>query len=208
MNKDTKCLIWKTPALEIATDPDGFLRLNSVRVCGKYMIHSDQLESVNELLDDRGKARLTTWLINQRQQGELCPKINRQDIEVAKNAQDMRVLKRLDRVLEFLGTLIKSPISGVTMNPNPIKEDGVPDGRTTVYYQLMAYSESITWEGDLKKLLEHLVKNKLIKKMDLSRDHYYCVLEMSGFEYVEHLHIQVKVYTQSGESLHCVGGCF
>ena len=58
----------------------------------------------------------------------------------------------------------------------------------TAYYELLAYSESTTWDGDLEALLDHLEKNSLVYRIDLKGGrHFHYALEMSGFERVEEL---------------------
>ena len=187
MNRDTICSIWQTPAHEISTKHHLFFGFDSPRAHGQYVIRSDQRSSIKEVLNDPGKARLTTWLINQREQGEGCPDVTREVIEAAQNAQDMSVPKRINRVLQFLGAPRgRRPTEGVTLDPNP--EGTTLDGESTAYYELLACSESITWEGDLKALLDYLEKNGLVNRIDLygGRQYHYA-LEMSGFERVEEL---------------------
>lgn len=186
MNQETKCPIWQTPAREISTDNHHFFRINSARAGGQYIIRSDQRSSIIELLNDAGKARLTTWLINQRQQGEVYPNVTRKDIEVAQNAQDMSVPQRINRILQFLeAPRGRRPTQGVIIDKNP---DGLTlDDKSTAYYELLAYSESITWASDLEILLDHLAKNGLVNKMHFSSHEYHYALEMSGFERVEEL---------------------
>ena len=151
------------------------------------MIWNDQRSSITELLNDPGKARLTTWLINQREQGEGCPNVTREVIEAVQNARDMSVPQRINRVLQFLGAPRgRRPTEGVTLDPNP--EGMTLENKSTAYYELLACSESITWEGDLKALLDHLEKNRLVNRIDLKGGrHYHYALEMSGFERVEEL---------------------
>ena len=186
MNQETECPIWKTPANENSTDNPFLFRFDSARACGRYMIWNDQRSSITELLNDPGKARLTTWLINQRDQGEGCPTVTREVIEAAQNAQDMSVPQRINRVLQFLGAPRgRRPTQGVILDKNP---DGMTiNDKSTAYYELLAYSESTTWEGDLEVLLNHLAKNGLVNMRNFGFHEYHCALEMSGFERVEEL---------------------
>ena len=191
-----KCVIWQTPARRIYTRNDFFFGFDSPRTGGQYVIRSDQRHSIRELLDDRGKARLTTWLANQRQQVGECPEISRGDIESAQIGQDMHITQRIDRVLQFLGTSRgQKPIGPVTLDPNP--EGAALTDKIRAYFELLAHSESAKWQGDLKFLLELLEDGGLVHKLHLDRHHYSYTLTWRGFERVDELR---KVTPSSSEA--------
>jgi len=187
MTESVICPIWGTPAHRVQTDNLHLPTIYSPRTDGEYRISSDQRSSINELLsNDRAKARLTTWMINQRSQGEPRPNVTRKSIEAAKDARDMSVLDRMNQILLFLGhPHNQSPMDGVRFNPDPQIDSLDPD--STNYYQLLAFSESVKWESDLRLLIDHLVKNGLIYKTGFTGEYYRCTLEMLGFERLEKL---------------------
>ncbi len=190
MSQLVECPIWGTPAEKIPTDNSFLPKFYSARTNGDYRIRSDQRSSIRELLDDRGKARLTTWLINQRNHGVRCPNVTRQAIEIAQNARDMSVMDRMNRVILFFEeSTDRGPMGGLAFNPHPTANqlDDQLDNHVTTYYQLLAYSESISWDSGLSRLVDYLSKNGFINKIGFARDNYYIELEMSGFERLEQL---------------------
>ena len=110
MNNNAKqeCLIWKKASATVTVDIDFMAapeiekyHVNSVRAGGKYRIDSDAMP-VLEDCDDRTKARLTTWLLDQRKQGTAVPTITEADIESARKSRDLPVDERADRLLAVI----------------------------------------------------------------------------------------------------------
>lgn len=105
---DIKCPIWDTPAkmiLEI-----GKLRdiIDSPRAGGKYVIEGWVLASMKlniQQPDDATKAHLTSWLIEQRDQGVEYPPITLETIKYAKQRRDLPIYARADRFLRYLSSL-------------------------------------------------------------------------------------------------------
>ena len=112
-----KCPIWNTPALEEPTDRDGRL-VDSSRAGGKYFI-AGTAEAVLESHDDHVKARLTSWMIEQRRPENPCPEIDTGTISEAQQRPDPGIPERSDGILRYLET--RSDVLGktVTYNPRP-----------------------------------------------------------------------------------------
>ena len=101
---DIDCPIWNTPATLIKEYGDTFY-INSPRVGGKYaMANLAPLSMKKQIqkLDDATKARLTSWLIEQRLLGEESPLITPETIEDAKRRRDLSIYERADRLLRYL----------------------------------------------------------------------------------------------------------
>lgn len=157
------CVIWGTPVYTIDKNyPDNTIVnvYDSPRAGGKYQMDLSLNNSISRECEKHCKARLTTWLINQRKQGDPCPEITRNDIKTAREGQDMRVPQRVDRVLQFLEIHTRTPADAIEINPYPEEAEG--DAKTTLFYQLLAHSESIGWE-DLKYLLDHLESSQFVR---------------------------------------------
>lgn len=104
-NVPQKCRIWDTDA-EVGIHVDGFAytatyRVDSVRAGGKYIIDRDAEQLLRDC-DDRAKARLTTWLLEQRKLGATIPEITEEDIENAKQRLDLPPDERADRLLKTI----------------------------------------------------------------------------------------------------------
>ena len=57
-------------------------------------------------IDDHVKARLTTWLVDQRRLGVECPKIFQKTIKMAEQQKDLSKHDRADRLLLYIGDQI------------------------------------------------------------------------------------------------------
>ena len=119
MNENSACPIWGTDAsvplsqhaYDIQCDkgegniPE-YQDVDSPRAGGRYRIHKD----VSVLLHEVSlKARLTSWLIEQRQLGEQCPEITAKTIENVERRQCLPVYERADRLLRYFGKAELSP---------------------------------------------------------------------------------------------------
>ncbi len=92
----SNCPIWGTPAM---VDKSGDLTLvNSVSAGGEYQVTGTAL-AVLPQLEPPARARVTTWLVNQRRLGESCPRIDSEFLTKVELLPPLRVQDRLDRVL-------------------------------------------------------------------------------------------------------------
>ena len=74
---------------------------NSVRAGGGYVLISGTKPWINQLSDEE-KARLTTWLINQRSQTNKLPEITVEIIQNVKNRRPLPAHERAERLLHFI----------------------------------------------------------------------------------------------------------
>lgn len=94
------CPIWGTHARHLPKDADGLL-VASPRAGGTYFISGTAVGLVAQL-DDASKARLTTFLVDQRLQGIPEPTITSSVVDAAVRSRPLSVASRLDRLLRFL----------------------------------------------------------------------------------------------------------
>lgn len=161
MNENSVCPIWGTAAsLEGMSGRDG-IYVDSPRAGGKYFISRrariilknmqdkyEQTASFDDGLEldiranevDRLKARLTSWLIEQRQLGVEYPEISIQTIEEIEQRRNLLVPERADRLLKYLGHLELHVGAGLGF---PMRED---DNR---FLHMLAWSESIVSASEL-----------------------------------------------------------
>ena len=71
MNEKSECPIWGTPASVKSLDIEFLKIIDSPRAGGRYSI-SEQAITLLPQIDDRVKARLTTWLVDQRRLFAFC----------------------------------------------------------------------------------------------------------------------------------------
>lgn len=173
-----QCPIWGTYA-DIIDRPDGRdgTLANSPRAGGQYFIArtaTQMLEARNEHL----KARLTSWLIEQRQFGESCPNITSTTIKDAEQRKALRVSERANRILRYVET--KTAILGSEVNYRfPASYNINLDNHAIVYWNLLSHSESIG-PDDFIFLLNYLDKEGLIENTRVHDATKGCILTIAG----------------------------
>ena len=158
MNENRPCPIWGTP-----TKPDEFLRgfgqnVDSPRAGGKYFVDRRAVRMV-EKLDVREKARLTTWMIEQRRLGVERPEIrwnNLWDYSEKLDKIVFKITQRLDLTVHARADELLKYIQKKT--PNIGKEYVYWKGIHDQTMEMLAYTESISEEEELRYLLNYLIK--------------------------------------------------
>ena len=150
----TTCRIWGDDYTAIGysnPDPSEAVVEKSDRTSGGYVTLGSVRQALLSL-DDGERARLTTWLIDQRLQGNSLPTVTKEIIEYAVNRSRLPIYERADRLLRFMseqtaiaGQLIdlarKSPKPDIPTNP--------------IFLGAMAWSES-TSPDEVSYLIGHL----------------------------------------------------
>ena len=121
---------------------------NSDRAAGGYELTLRAKERNIDHLSLEEKARLTTWLIDQRMQGIEFPRITEDIVELAKRTSSLPVHERAERLLRFIAEQTK-PVG----TPYHIREKN-----DAVY----AWSESIG-DGEVGHLITYLMKEGWIE---------------------------------------------
>ena len=110
---------------------------------GGYIIPELLVNSDVDYMTNTQKARLTTWLISQRLQGNLQPTITKQVIDSVKDKPALRVHDRTDRLLRFIAGLSETVADRFA----------VGDSTLAAY----AWSESTSWE-EVAYCLDYLME--------------------------------------------------
>lgn len=111
MNDYSTCPIWGTPSTETAPSGTDGRWIESARAGGRYFI-SGTAEAVVTARDASLKARLTTWLIDQRRLGVECPEVNSDTIKNCERSRPLPIRERADRFLRYLAEREKHPGGG------------------------------------------------------------------------------------------------
>lgn len=160
MNTDLtgNCPIWNRQAF--LRDYGDHILVYSPRAGGKYLITQiNRLLQSEEYSDDRMKARLTSWLIEQRLLGLDCPEITDAETRDALKRQSLSTLERADRLLRYFQ--IK------TQHPGKSFEYGRHmDQDSEHFLQVMAWSESIE-EEETKFFVDYLLGQGWIEETNL-----------------------------------------
>jgi len=106
VNEEKHCLIWGTPVKHIELTPDkmNVIVEGSQRTGGDYEI-TDQVHSQVAILDEKNKAKLTTILLDLRQQGQQRPVVTYDLVEKAKRADRLSLQMRAERFLQYLAKI-------------------------------------------------------------------------------------------------------
>ena len=198
------CPIWGTPAvLEIPSGGrDAIIVHSSPRAGGGYEI-SGTAASMVKFIDDHQKARLTTKLIDFKLQSNLKPFISSDTIQehkIHRPENNLSVIDRANRLLKFFVKKSEKYFIGHILNidsdcqMHSLIEHNHPRHSSSksyqdaidIYYEGLAYSESLTWK-EVKFLINYLSKRNFIEISNQSND--YKGLEFSisveGYRYIE-----------------------
>lgn len=103
VNKNWRCKIWNTLASEKPVPGGDRELIVSPRAAGEYSITSRAACWLKlQQHDERFKARLTSWLIDQRRLGFEQPEIARETLRNIEQRKALTVHKRADRLLQYI----------------------------------------------------------------------------------------------------------
>ena len=155
MSETPICPIWGTPLQSIRHGQIGW-RVDSPRTGGQYSITEQAWKALHSV-DDHQKARLTSWLIQQRRLGDDCPAVDLEQLSLAENAPNLSVHKRADNLLRYI--LINTPHIGTIFwleKDRSLIEDPAGGPVARRFWEMLAWSESLEME-ELEYLMNYLV---------------------------------------------------
>ena len=179
-----QCPIWGISAKILPAGSRDGVRVNSPRAGGEYFI-SGRAQHVVPQFTDHQKARLTTWLCDERRLGNPCPKIMEYELDKIVQRKRLDISERVDRILRYIGSkttvvgtevplrLTRGVIHNLDLTANV-------DILTSEYCQLLAFSEC-TEENELVFLLDYLARTGLIERTRTNNATQGCILTVSGF---------------------------
>ena len=192
----TKCAIWPSYITTEHTfiGQDVFTRyVTSERAGGTYQI-ARHIDHYPEVLDDPARARLTTWLVDQRTQGDHYPNVTKEIIDNIKYKQPLPVNERADRLLKYLTRMTGTAGKEINLSPSgdPLRAISGSVPTNSVFLCAMAWSESLWSEPaytseDFQYLIEYLDEEGWIRK----RSDWSCYVTVKGHQKVADLHINV-----------------
>ena len=138
---------------------------NSPRSAGGFVLPDMLHRSELLLMSEEQKAWLTTWLIDQRNQGNEQPSITKDIIDYVKDKPPLPVHERADRLLRYLGNSTGITGEFVTLGtladtPDTYGHRGLSEGST--FWEAMAWSESIK-ASEVEFFLDYLLERGWIK---------------------------------------------
>ena len=164
------CSIWPGARVTAVEDLGATLRVRSARAGGDYEIENAAMHAIDRL-DPGARARLTTWLVDQRRLGSQCPKITPEIVEYAKAKRALYPHERAEGLLRFVTeqtTVLATPILITT--------------RTGEAY---AWSETATDWNELEVLFKYLSDEKLLHIVyDPATRSFVCRVTMEGYRHI------------------------
>ncbi len=159
-NHEETCPIWQDAPASRFPDGDDMKRVDSPRAGGQYCIRRDiALMGLREEYDnDLVKARLTSWLIEQRLLGIRCPRVTEAEIREASERQPLSVTERVDRLLKYFE--ISTRHLGESFEYDKHRFLGENSDH---FLQIMAWSES-TKREETDFLVDYLVGREWVEK--------------------------------------------
>ena len=172
-----ECPIWGTPCESVKEDDP---RLDRWKVKGSPRAGGDyRIKDVRCIykLEDETKARLTTWLIDQRSQGIQSPCISMVELQYALERKPLPVHERAYRLLRFLAD--RSAHIGGTLT---LETKGERSEAHDLYLSALAWSESIV-RRELWTLIDYLCEQKWVREIDSipSLECYRCRVTVDGY---------------------------
>lgn len=166
----TRCAIWNSIALSDGPPGRGGAYFDSPRAGGPYSISAMAKMALKNryLYSDRFKARLTSWLVEQRRLGNDCPEILSHTLDEAAKFRDLTVQRRADRLLEYVGRNTPQIGDYFQLWPGDIS------------CMAMAWSES-THHTEVSYLLNYLTEKNWLKAEPLGDHLTRYLLAVEGY---------------------------
>ena len=171
MSLESRCAIWGTAAGRVTSEISrGRLTIHdSPRAGGSYTVELIVADRVLPSLDGEAKARLTSYLIGSREQGNTTPYIGPGEVENAQVSPSMSVHERALSLLSYIAHI--TPRIGQDLQ----LYDAI-DGA-------LAWSESID-PDEVRFLADYLSSRGLIKTSPTALSLHYCVLSVEGYSHL------------------------
>ena len=143
-----RCSIWDTTATVRPSRRDGE-DVDSLRTGGRYFISRTAVVNLQRW-DDMLRARLTTWLIDQRRYGIECPEVLSSTLNDIEKVASLGVEERADRLLHYFEN-----------ESSFIGDEVAYDVDEGVFMEMLAWTESIQQE-EVEFLLQYLGRRGFI----------------------------------------------
>ena len=177
LNPIYHCPIWgenykATGSLDISNEE--YIVKRSDRAGGAYKISREVLEDWVRPKRDNWKARLTTWLIDQRAQGDEAPMITTRIVECIDQQPPLPVRERIVRLLRCIASLADTVGDEVIIQPNSSNGNAA-----------LAWSESTDYLNEVVTFLQHLQEKGWLEKVPLMGGFFGGTVTVEGYNQIE-----------------------
>ena len=186
------CPIWEVSCIVHPhnSDTGAYLIENSFRAGGNYEIVSSAIYLIRGSMNDSEKARLTSFLVEQRMRGIAVPRITQDEVLRAKESNSLPVHERAERLLRLF--VDQSSSIGAVLEIFPLDlTRGQARDEFKLTQSAMAWSES-TIDEELIFLTNYLEERGWITSgrtigMHQSVYGYLCRVEVPGYGRIEEI---------------------
>lgn len=179
-NQISTCPIWGPNAVA-RVQYDGrneTMAVESLRADGHYIISKEAILTMrSDGMSDSEKARLTTMLVDEREQGVQVPILLAERVDEAKKADPLPVPKRAERLLRYLVKCSAGEIGS---------EIPVRDVRTPYYDRALAWSES-TGRSEIVFLSDYLSQKGWVEIVEYTDDIERVAVTVDGYARIDSL---------------------
>ena len=176
-NQISTCQIWGEGYPAVGQNIPELSRIALFTECeragGGYVVLDDADSRLDRLSDDV-RARLTTWLVDQRLQGNACPTVTKEIIDYAIQKTPLQIHARADRLLRFLGKQTKAAGDAISLfkhsnDDGRISRDSYgsviyPETPTNpIFLHALAWSES-TSPDEISYLVSYLEEEDWVRE--------------------------------------------
>ena len=178
MNGDDTCRIWGSgyPAtVRVSPDPS-YAIVDSARAGGEYKIDGDAKPYICQL-DVRGKALLTTWLVDQRMRRIQIPEITGSIVQYVKSRPSLQVYERAERLLRFIAKVTPMVGEYVPISPEDCQA-------------ACAWSESIEWR-EVHYLLGYLKDKGWVQAGTFQHNMFKGIATVDGYSLIAERQLNV-----------------
>ena len=188
------CPIWAVDCIvhPLNADTNTHLVQDSFLAGGDYEIFPIASGTVIKDLDDSERARLTSFLVEQRMLSDAVPRITPDEVRRAKERNPLPIPERADRLLRLLANQSSSIGEVLEIFPLGLGNGGFRN-ELKITYSAMAWSES-TADEELGFLTDYLARQGWITKdrqmydgmgmRRATRELYFCRVEVPGYSRV------------------------
>ena len=135
------CAIWNTPVSSHELTDGSSIILDSPRTGGQYWVSLRALELLRHR-DEELKARLTTWLIEQRRFGTDCPRILPHNIDEAEQQRSLPIHERADNLLRYIQNKLPDIGTDFYFETDNSSITDPSSAAFRIFLEMLAWSES------------------------------------------------------------------
>ena len=186
-NTAEKCPIWGTEAERIPISNRSQKSMyDSPRAGGKYRITNVDVQYLREL-SDGNKARLTDWLIEQRQFGNETPEITVEEIDQAKKTRPLSIIERTNRLLGYYARKSTIPGSPIYWKSNEIDYNVLLANCGSSLLFKSNSGQPNPGKSDLKFLFGYLESKGFIQYDQRTKIPWDVIVTVEGYAHLESL---------------------